>query len=195
MAGRSAHGPLTVRLKTSDGPQYKVSKTHRRYPNSILLMRMVRLPRPSTTRRQGQTSLAESQTVRPSGPDGPPSSGKQVFALTQKNFNFETRSVVSPHAHVTVYALRGTKLHTIQVYWPLSIVRLSILSIQSVSSLNTCWLEKAKNICFIFAFTWSTINGYDSSRTLLYLVVQSCNLITQGTVSPQSVIINYQNNT
>jgi hypothetical protein len=90
----------------------------------------------SATRRQGQTSLAESQTVhRPQ---------KKVFALIQKNFNFETRSVVRRHAHVTVYALRGTKLYTIQVHWPLLIVRLSIMLIQSVSSLNTCWPAKAK---------------------------------------------------
>jgi hypothetical protein len=41
---------------------------------------------------------------------------KKVFALIQKNFNFETFSAVSPHAHVTVYALRGTKLYTIQVH-------------------------------------------------------------------------------
>jgi hypothetical protein len=70
----------------------------------------------SATRRQGQTSLAESRTVRPSGPDDPPSLEKKVFALIQKNFNFETFSALSPHAHVTVYALRGTKLYTIQVH-------------------------------------------------------------------------------
>jgi hypothetical protein len=54
--------------------------------------------------------------VRPSGPDGPSSSEKERFVLIHKNFNFETRSVVSPHAHVTVYALRGTKFYTIQVH-------------------------------------------------------------------------------
>jgi hypothetical protein len=49
--------------------------------------------------------------------DGPPSSEKKkYFALIQKNSNFETRSAISPHAHVTVYALRGTKLYTIQVH-------------------------------------------------------------------------------
>jgi hypothetical protein len=94
--------------------------------------------RRSATTRQRQTSLAESRMVHPSGPDGPPTTGKQVFALFQKNLNFEIRSAVSPHAHITVYALRGTKLYTIQVHWPLLIVRLSILLIQSVSSLNTC---------------------------------------------------------
>jgi hypothetical protein len=98
----------------------------------------------SATTRQGQTSLVESPTARPSGPNGPPSSGKQVFALFQKKHNFEIRSAVSPHAHITIYALRGTKLYTIQVHWPLLIVRLSILLIQSVSSLNTCWPTKAK---------------------------------------------------
>jgi hypothetical protein len=77
-------------------------------------MRTVRLPGPdgppagagrSAIRRQGHTSLAESRMVWPSGQDGPSSSGKKVFALIQKNFNFETHIAVSPHAHVTVYAL------------------------------------------------------------------------------------------
>ena len=61
-----------------------------------------------------QTSLAESQTVRPFGLDGPPITEKIDFALVQKNPNFETRSVVSPH--VVVYALRGTKFYTMQVH-------------------------------------------------------------------------------
>ena len=39
-----------------------------------------------------------------------------VFALVQKNLYFETRSVVSPHANATVYALRGTKFYTDQVH-------------------------------------------------------------------------------
>ena len=34
------------------------------------------------------------------------------FALVQKNSNFETRSVVSPDANGTVYALRGSKFYT-----------------------------------------------------------------------------------
>jgi hypothetical protein len=54
--------------------------------------------------------------VRPSGPDGPPTTEKKDFALVQNNSNFETRSVVSPHANATVYALRGTKFYTIQVH-------------------------------------------------------------------------------
>jgi hypothetical protein len=72
------------------------------------------------------------RTVRPPGPDGPQRgdrdrlladlSGKVTdgsafwpgrsadhrekgFALVQKSSNFETRSVVSPHANATVYAL------------------------------------------------------------------------------------------
>jgi hypothetical protein len=54
---------------------------------------------------------------------------KKYFALVQKNSNFETRSVVSPHANAIIYALRGTKFYTIQVHWPLLIVRLSNLLI------------------------------------------------------------------
>jgi hypothetical protein len=83
------------------------------------------------------------RTVRPPGPDGPPKGDRdrrpadlcsrvadgsaiwpgrsadhreKYFALGQKNSNFETHSVVSPHAHATVYALRGTKSYTIQVH-------------------------------------------------------------------------------
>jgi hypothetical protein len=84
------------------------------------------------------------RTVRPPGPDGSPKGdrdrqpadlsgrvadgptiwpgwsavlrGKKYFALVQKNSNFETCSSVSPHAHATVYALRGTKFYTIQVH-------------------------------------------------------------------------------
>jgi hypothetical protein len=56
------------------------------------------------------------RTVRLSGPDGPSSLGKQVFALFQKNLKFEIRSAVSPHAHIIIYALRGTKLYTIQFH-------------------------------------------------------------------------------
>jgi hypothetical protein len=52
--------------------------------------------------------------VRPSGPDGLPTTEKIDFALVQKNPNFETRSAVSPH--VVVYALRGTKFYTMQVH-------------------------------------------------------------------------------
>jgi hypothetical protein len=52
-----------------------------------------------------QTSLAESRTVRPKG-----------FALVQKNSNSETRSVVSPHANATIYALRGTKFYINKVH-------------------------------------------------------------------------------
>jgi hypothetical protein len=84
------------------------------------------------------------RTIRPLGPDGPrgetetsapvdfsgrvthdpASSPRQsadhrvksfYIALLQKTLYFEKRSVVSPHANATVYALRGTKLYTNQV--------------------------------------------------------------------------------
>jgi hypothetical protein len=72
---------------------------------------------PKENRDSGQlTSLAESRTVQPSGPDGPPTTEKKYFALVQKNYIFETHSDVSPNAHATVYALRGTKFYTIQVH-------------------------------------------------------------------------------
>jgi hypothetical protein len=48
--------------------------------------------------------------------DGPPSIEKTDFALVQKNPNFETCSVVSPHAHGVVYTLRGTMFYTMQVH-------------------------------------------------------------------------------
>jgi hypothetical protein len=117
-------------------------------------MRTVRPPglddpwREIETDRQ-QTSLAESQTVRPPGPDGP-WTRELIFLRFSKDLCFEKRSVVSPHANATVYALRGTKFYTDQVYWPLSIVRLSILLIQSISSLNTCWPAKDKTYILPF---------------------------------------------
>jgi hypothetical protein len=65
-----------------------------------------------------QTSLAESRMVRPSGLDGLPTTEREGFALVQKNSNFETRSVVSPHANATVYALRGTSFTPIKFIDP-----------------------------------------------------------------------------
>jgi hypothetical protein len=63
-----------------------------------------------------QTSMAESRTVRPSGPDGPSTIEKKRFCASSKEFNFETRSVVSPPANATVYALRGIMFYNIQVH-------------------------------------------------------------------------------
>jgi hypothetical protein len=55
--------------------------------------------------------------------DGPASwSGRSadhrvdIFALFQKILYFKKRSVASPHANATVYALRGTKFYTDQVH-------------------------------------------------------------------------------
>jgi hypothetical protein len=73
-------------------------------------------PRTKTEIDCQQTSPAESRTVRPSGPDDPPTTEKKDFALDQKNLYFETRSAVSPHANATVYALRGTKFYTNQIH-------------------------------------------------------------------------------
>jgi hypothetical protein len=67
----------------------------------------------SAKRRQRQTT---SWPLRQSHGRSAVLREKKYFALIQKNSNFETRSAISPHAHVTVYALRGTKLYTIQVH-------------------------------------------------------------------------------
>jgi hypothetical protein len=81
-------------------------------------MRTVRLPGPDGPPQQGrdrppwqsrERSAHLAQTVRRP-------QGNKFFALFQKNLNFEIRSAVRPHAHITVYALRGTKLYTIQVH-------------------------------------------------------------------------------
>jgi hypothetical protein len=100
MAGRSAHGPLTIRLKTPDGSKYEVSKTHCLYPNSILLMRTVRLPGPDGPLEGGRDRrLADLSGRVMDGPTIWPGRSAVLrgksFALIHKNFNFETRSVVS----------------------------------------------------------------------------------------------------
>jgi hypothetical protein len=61
-------------------------------------------PRRETETGRQQTSLAESRMVRPPGPDGP-STTELIFCAFQKILYFEKRSVVSPHANATVYAL------------------------------------------------------------------------------------------
>jgi hypothetical protein len=121
MAGRSAHGPLTIRLKTPDGSKYEVSKTHCLYPNSILLMRTVRLPGPDGPLEGGRDRrLADLSGRVMDGPTIWPGRSAVLrgksFALIHKNFNFETRSVVSPHAHVIHHSCSLTSLNSRIVY-------------------------------------------------------------------------------
>jgi hypothetical protein len=85
-------------------------------------MRTVRPPdsdgsrRETETRRQ-QTSLAGRVVDGPVfWPRRSADHRDDIFVLVQKNLYFETRSVVSPYANATVYALRGTKFYTDQVH-------------------------------------------------------------------------------
>jgi hypothetical protein len=89
-------------------------------------------------------------------------------------------------------ALWGTKFYKDQSHWPLLIVRPSSLLIWS--SIFSKLLETGtnKNLCYTFAFTWSTINAYKSPRFSV-LCGPTCILISPKTVSPQIVVINYQN--
>jgi hypothetical protein len=89
-------------------------------------------------------------------------------------------------------ALWGTKFYTDQSHWPLLIVRLFSLLIRSIPSLNSWWPAKNKNLCYTFAFTWSTTNAYKSPR-LSFLCGPTCILIFPRIVSPQMVVIYYQN--
>jgi hypothetical protein len=70
--------------------------------------------------------------------------GNKFLRYLKKNLILKSVALLPPHIHITVYCLRGTKSYTIQVHWPLLIVRLSILLNQSISSLSTCWPAKAK---------------------------------------------------
>jgi hypothetical protein len=102
------------------------------------------------------------RTVRLPGLDGPPQRGRdrplwqsrgrsdhlartvrrpqgsKFLRYLKKNLILKSVALLPPYTHITVYTLQGTKSYTIQVHLPLLIVRLSILLIQSVSSLNTC---------------------------------------------------------
>jgi hypothetical protein len=94
-------------------------------------------------------------------------------------------------------ALWGTKFYTDQSHWPLLIVRLSNLLIRSsiFSKLQCLYL------CYTFAFKTYVIPlpSLDPQPMLinlqdfLFYVVQLCILISPRTVSPQTVVINYQN--
>jgi hypothetical protein len=89
-------------------------------------------------------------------------------------------------------ALWGTKFYTDQSHWPLLIVRLSNLLIRS--SIFSKLLETGKNKTYVIP-----LPSLDPQPMLLNLqdflfyVVQPCILISPRTVSPQTVVINYQN--
>jgi hypothetical protein len=89
-------------------------------------------------------------------------------------------------------ALWGTKFYTNQSHWPLLIVHPSSLLIWSNVFSKLLETGKNKNLCYTFAFTWSTTNDYKSPRFSI-LCGLTCILISLRTVSPQIVVINYQN--
>jgi hypothetical protein len=88
--------------------------------------------------------------------------------------------------------LWGTKFYTDQSHWPLLIVRPSSLLIRSNVFSKLLEIGKNKNLCYTFAFTWSTTNAYKSPRFFV-LYGPTCILISVRTVIPQIVVINYQN--
>jgi hypothetical protein len=89
-------------------------------------------------------------------------------------------------------ALWGTKFYTDQSHWPLLIVRLSSILIRS--SIFSKLLETDKNKTYVIP-----LPSLDPQPMLidvqdfLFYVVQPCILISPRTVSPQTVVINYQN--
>jgi hypothetical protein len=89
-------------------------------------------------------------------------------------------------------ALWGTKFDTDKRHWPLLIVRPSSLLIRSNNFSKL--LETDKNKTYVIPLPSldpqpMLINLQDS----LFYVVQPCILISPRTVSPQTVVINYQN--
>jgi hypothetical protein len=89
-------------------------------------------------------------------------------------------------------ALWDTKFYTYQSHWPLLIVWPYSLLIWSSIFSKLQETSKNKNLCYTFAFTWSTTNAYKSPRFSV-LCGPTCILISPRTVSPQIVVINYQN--
>jgi hypothetical protein len=89
-------------------------------------------------------------------------------------------------------ALWGTKFYTGQSHWPLLIVRLSNLLIRS--SIFSKLLKTGKNKTYVIP-----LPSLDPQPMLINLqdfliyVVQPCILISPRTISPQIVVINYQN--
>jgi hypothetical protein len=89
-------------------------------------------------------------------------------------------------------ALWGTKFYTDQSHWPLLIVYLSNLLIRS--SIFSKLLKIDKNKTYVIP-----LPSLDPQPMLINLqnfliyVVQPCILISLRTVSPQTVVINYQN--
>jgi hypothetical protein len=89
-------------------------------------------------------------------------------------------------------ALWGTKFYTDQSDWPLLIVRLSSLLIWS--SIFSKLLETGRNKTYVIPLP--SLDPQPMRITLqdfLFYVVQPCILISPRTVSPQTVVINYQN--
>jgi hypothetical protein len=89
-------------------------------------------------------------------------------------------------------ALWGTKFYTDQSHWPLLIVRLSNLLIRS--SIFSKLLKIGKNKTYVIPLPSldpqpMLINLQD----FLFYVVQPFILVSPRTVSPQTVVINYQN--
>jgi hypothetical protein len=89
-------------------------------------------------------------------------------------------------------ALWGTKFYTDQSHWPLLIVRLSNLLIRS--SIFSKLLKTDKNKTYVIPLPSldpqpMLINLQD----FLFYVLQPFILVSPRTVSPQTVVINYQN--
>jgi hypothetical protein len=89
-------------------------------------------------------------------------------------------------------ALWGTKFYTDQSHWPLLIVRLSNLLIRS--SIFSKLLKTGKNKTYVIPLpSLDPQPMLINLRDFLFYVVQPCILVSPRTVSPQTVVINYQN--
>jgi hypothetical protein len=94
MAGRSALGPLTIRLKPQTVRSAKTQKhivpSQTQFGlcgQSGILARMIHAGRQRQVRQQ--TSLVESWMIRPPGPNGPPTTElRDFFCVFSKDFVF-----------------------------------------------------------------------------------------------------------
>ena len=141
-----------------------------------------------------RTPSRGSRMVRPRGPDSP---RVHDFAIFQTCFwkNFwlaKSEALLVLMQMQLLDALWGTKFYTDLSHWPLLIVRLSSLLIRS--GIFSKLLKTGKNETYIIPFPSSDPQPMRMTlQHFLFYVVQPCILISPRIVSPQVVVIDYQN--
>jgi len=174
-----SHLPL---VRTADGPALRPGRSAVQFYK--VSTQMVRLRTPS----------GGSRTVRPQGPDSPRVHDFTIFKHAfWKNFYLTKCEALLVLMQMQLLdALWGTKSYTDQSHWPLLIVRLSSLLIRS--GIFSKLLKTGKSKTYIIPLPSSDPQPMRMTlQHFLFYVVQPCILISPRIVSPQVVVINYQN--